>query len=91
MKCPRCEFSLFERDRDGVTMEACDKCRGAWLDRGELEKLISRTDRESEEQDSRETRGREERRRDGRMPFLCSLHGLPNAENVKQKPRPSAG
>jgi len=44
MHCPRCETtSLDERDRDGVTVDVCRSCRGVWLDRGELEKLIART------------------------------------------------
>lgn len=43
MKCPRCESPVLdERVRDGVTIDACPQCRGVWLDRGELEKLISR-------------------------------------------------
>ena len=50
MKCPRCETTtLDERDRDGITVDACPSCRGLWLDRGELEKLIARATRELEE------------------------------------------
>ena len=49
MKCPRCETSrLDERDRDGVTIDLCPACRGIWLDRGELEKLIARAVEEEE-------------------------------------------
>jgi len=44
MNCPRCESTvLAEFDRDGVTIDRCAKCRGIWLDRGELEKLIARS------------------------------------------------
>lgn len=43
MKCPRCDSGLDERVRDGVTIDACGSCRGIWLDRGELEKLIARS------------------------------------------------
>lgn len=43
MICPRCESNaLIELDRDGVTIDRCERCRGIWLDRGELEKLIGR-------------------------------------------------
>jgi uncharacterized protein len=43
MKCPRCEDQVLdEKDRDGVVVDLCRKCRGIWLDRGELEKLIAR-------------------------------------------------
>lgn len=43
MICPRCETpSLLELDRQGITVDRCDRCRGIWLDRGELEKLLAR-------------------------------------------------
>ena len=54
MNCPRCETTtLDERDRDGVTIDVCRTCRGIWLDRGELEKLIARTTAEFDEVDHR--------------------------------------
>jgi Zn-finger nucleic acid-binding protein len=47
MNCPRClASSLLERNREGVTIDVCEACRGIWLDRGELEKLIARARRE---------------------------------------------
>jgi Zn-finger nucleic acid-binding protein len=42
MTCPRCHAPLAELDRDGITIDRCDGCRGVWLDRGELEKLLAR-------------------------------------------------
>lgn len=43
MNCPRCESAVLdERDRDGITVDVCRTCRGIWLDRGELERLIAR-------------------------------------------------
>ena len=50
MNCPRCETrTLQEKERQGITIDSCDDCRGIWLDRGELEKLIVRAHRELEE------------------------------------------
>lgn len=50
MNCPRCHgAALEERDRDGVVVDVCRTCRGVWLDRGELEKLIARETRELDE------------------------------------------
>jgi uncharacterized protein len=50
MNCPRCTSEpLDERDREGVTIDVCRACRGVWLDRGELEKLIARATRELDE------------------------------------------
>lgn len=41
LECPRdAGTMLVAVDRNGVTVDACPRCRGVWLDRGELEKLI---------------------------------------------------
>ena len=40
MDCPICKVNLQMSDRQGVEIDYCPKCRGIWLDRGELEKLI---------------------------------------------------
>jgi Zn-finger nucleic acid-binding protein len=43
MKCPRCNnATLDEQNRDGIVIDVCPQCRGLWLDRGELERLIAR-------------------------------------------------
>lgn len=41
MRCPRCTMELVERTRVGVAVDLCDRCRGVWLDRGELEKILA--------------------------------------------------
>ena len=41
MKCPVCpDVTLVMMDRQGVEIDYCPQCRGVWLDRGELDKLI---------------------------------------------------
>lgn len=40
--CPACQEILVPVDRDGVEIDYCPHCRGVWLDRGELEKIIER-------------------------------------------------
>jgi uncharacterized protein len=43
MKCPNCPDSpLVMSERQGVEIDYCQQCRGVWLDRGELDKLIER-------------------------------------------------
>ncbi len=43
MKCPMCEATdLVMTTREGVEIDYCPKCRGVWLDRGELDKIIDR-------------------------------------------------
>lgn len=44
MKCPSCpETALVMSERQGVEIDYCPQCRGVWLDRGELDKLIERS------------------------------------------------
>ena len=43
MKCPVCNLDLQMADRQGIEIDYCPKCRGLWLDRGELDKLIERS------------------------------------------------
>ena len=43
MKCPVCDSSLQMTERSGVEIDYCPKCRGVWLDRGELDKIIERS------------------------------------------------
>ena len=43
MKCPVCTTTeLMMSDRQGVEIDYCPQCRGVWLDRGELDKIIER-------------------------------------------------
>jgi hypothetical protein len=41
--CPVCKVSLVMSDRQGVEIDYCPECRGVWLDRGELDKIIERS------------------------------------------------
>jgi uncharacterized protein len=44
MKCPTCSDSnLLMTERQGVEIDYCPQCRGVWLDRGELDKIIERS------------------------------------------------
>jgi uncharacterized protein len=43
MNCPICNIPLVMADKQGVEIDYCPKCRGVWLDRGELEKLIEKS------------------------------------------------
>ena len=58
MQCPVDGTTLAMTDRQGVEIDYCPKCRGVWLDRGELDKLI---ERESERYEGASSRsGRDE-------------------------------
>lgn len=43
MNCPVCNEALTMTERQGVEIDYCPKCRGVWLDRGELDKIIDRS------------------------------------------------
>ncbi len=50
MKCPVCkDVTLLMSEKKGVEIDYCPECRGIWLDRGELEKIIG-------QEESRETK-----------------------------------
>ena len=42
MKCPTDQATLVMSERSGVEIDYCPECRGVWLDRGELDKIIDR-------------------------------------------------
>lgn len=43
MKCPVCNVDLVMSERQGIEIDYCPQCRGVWLDRGELDKIIERS------------------------------------------------
>ena len=59
MKCPIDSADLAMSDRQGIEIDYCPTCRGVWLDRGELDKIIERNAVDTE-------RGRNDERRDNR-------------------------
>lgn len=40
LTCPKCGGQMRSYERNGVTIDQCSECRGVFLDRGELERLI---------------------------------------------------
>ena len=44
--CPSCRVDLVMSERQGIEIDYCPKCRGVWLDRGELDKIIERSARD---------------------------------------------
>jgi Zn-finger nucleic acid-binding protein len=61
MKCPVDDATLVMSERQGVEIDYCPTCRGVWLDRGELDKIIDRADSDD---DDRRPEGRADARRD---------------------------
>lgn len=48
--CPHCRVDLVMTERLGVEIDYCPKCRGVWLDRGELDKIIEKTEADLQRQ-----------------------------------------
>ncbi|MEX2200278.1 MAG: zf-TFIIB domain-containing protein [Dongiaceae bacterium] len=42
-KCPDDQVDLIATERQGIEIDYCPKCRGLWLDRGELDKIVERS------------------------------------------------
>jgi uncharacterized protein len=62
MQCPVDSTELLMAERNGVEIDYCPKCRGVWLDRGELDKIIEKV--EPEGGDKRSGRDYEDDRED---------------------------
>ncbi|MDP8944246.1 MAG: zf-TFIIB domain-containing protein [Actinomycetota bacterium] len=86
LTCPKCESPMRSYERNGITIDQCTACRGVFLDRGELERLIDAEGAyygegrgRRDERDERDERHREHERdrheSDERSPF-GALGGL---------------
>jgi len=43
MKCPNCNETLLMTQRNNIEIDYCPSCRGVWLDKGELDKMLDYT------------------------------------------------
>lgn len=61
MKCPNDNTTLVMTDRNGVEIDYCPECRGVWLDRGELDKIIERSSTQAQAQGNQTQQFRNEK------------------------------
>lgn len=62
MKCPVCkDVTLLMAEKHGVEIDYCPECRGIWLDRGELDKIIERASKYDDRNDRDEKSGNREK------------------------------
>ncbi|MDR9394995.1 zf-TFIIB domain-containing protein [Roseovarius sp. SYSU LYC5161] len=73
MQCPIDGTDLVMTDRAGVEIDYCPKCRGVWLDRGELDKIIERSAPEAPQTRDREVDDRSYTKKKKRGGFLDEL------------------
>ncbi len=57
MKCPNCNENLMMTERLGVEIDYCPSCRGVWLDRGELDKIIEKAEPQADNPDKKKGKG----------------------------------
>ncbi|HEV2073253.1 MAG TPA: zf-TFIIB domain-containing protein [Thermomicrobiales bacterium] len=69
MKCPIDQADLVMTERQGVEIDYCPTCRGVWLDRGELDKIIDRSEELNAGRASAPVRGEFE------SPTVGGMHG----------------
>lgn len=51
MNCPACNVQLGIAERQGIEIDFCPNCRGVWLDRGELDKIVERANAQASDDD----------------------------------------
>ena len=79
MKCPVCkDVTLLMSEKKGVEIDYCPECRGIWLDRGELEKIMEKEDtyinKEVKESSHKESKNYEEKpRKQKRESFMSEI------------------
>ncbi len=84
MNCPLDGETLALSERRGVEIDYCPKCRGVWLDRGELDKLMAAADRYDAEDDD-DDRRRPERRESFDRPSSDYDRGYQGKPHKKKK------
>ncbi|MBA2437269.1 MAG: zf-TFIIB domain-containing protein [Acidimicrobiia bacterium] len=66
MNCPVDQEVLQISERQGVEIDYCPRCRGVWLDRGELDKILDRVDGDDDDRRDDRSRDSDDRDRDDR-------------------------
>lgn len=83
MKCPVCTtIDLLITERQGIEIDYCPQCRGIWLDRGELDKIIERSSSTMPQQSSLFT---EQRYRESDQRLYQKDHGHEHDHDSEHK------
>ncbi|WP_083587154.1 TFIIB-type zinc ribbon-containing protein [Agrococcus sp. Marseille-P2731] len=78
MQCPNDAATLVMSERSGIEIDYCPECRGIWLDRGELDKLIDRAQQQGlggAEQQQFAQQPYEPQQPHGQQPYGQPMHG----------------
>ena len=83
MQCPTDQTTLVMAERSGIEIDYCPSCRGVWLDRGELDKIIERAAPQATP--APPAPGSYERERDERRQFQEQRYAQPQQYRRKKK------
>ena len=83
MNCPNCNEVLVMTDRQGIEIDYCPKCRGVWLDKGELDKIIDRSASQSPMENAHDGGGNTYRKYDDDDHYRDKAHD-PNYKRKKK-------
>ena len=89
MKCPNDDSPLTMSERSGIEIDYCPECRGVWLDRGELDKIIERSTTQSAPEPSAPAAGSYERERDERRQHYDQRYAQPSGQPYRKKKKES--
>ena len=74
MKCPVCkDVTLLMSEKKGIEIDYCPECRGIWLDRGELEKLMAKEETRIEEVEEKASKTKKEEKPRRKESFLSEI------------------
>lgn len=79
--CPKCHNVMHQYERNGVVVDQCTECKGLFLDRGELEKLVKAENGWYGDDDDRERRKPEPR-------YEALYEARPRYDESRYQPRP---
>ncbi len=89
MKCPSCNTALTMSERSGIEIDYCPQCRGVWLDRGELDKIIERSASESMPQQKNRDDNNMDDRYEGKEKYYNKDNQFEKDKYYNQKKRKS--
>jgi Zn-finger nucleic acid-binding protein len=88
MDCPVCKnVKLVMSDRQGIEIDYCPDCRGVWLDRGELDKIIERSANATAQPAAQPVRSEPSQEQPPRPAPAYPQHGYPQHGYPKKKKR----
>lgn len=83
MPCPVCKVALVMSDRQGIEIDYCPQCRGVWLDRGELDKIIERSAAEMPAPPTNQPQPQNQTYQ--QQPFSSNNHGFGHGYGYKKR------